>query len=295
MLFTGACATSPSVAPGAPAAAATAHRVYDVAAGRYIGFDELVARAADADVVFFGEQHGLQPGHRLQFGLLQGLAAGGADAALSMEMFERDVAPLVESYAAGTASLDELLADARPWPRFANDYQPQVDLTRTQGWPVIAANVPRELASLVAREGLTALGSLDTGKRAHAAEDIRCPDDAYRTRFVEEIRRHPMGPPGTPEEDAAREQRYYESQCVKDETMAESIVRALRAAAAPRPIVHLTGAFHSDHGDGIPARVLRRVPGADIITLTVVSVENLRRADPTAHAARADYLLFVVH
>lgn len=75
-----------------------------MAAERFIGFDELVARASVADVVFSGEQHGLAPGHRLQLALLQGLAARGADAALSLEMFERDVAPLFESYAADGAA-----------------------------------------------------------------------------------------------------------------------------------------------------------------------------------------------
>lgn len=263
-------------------------RIYDVAAERFIPFDTLVARAAAADVVFFGEQHGHRPGHRLQLELLRALAARDG-ATLSLEMFERDVANLVSAYASGDTSLAALMADARPWPRFDTDYRPQVDLARRQGWAVLAANVPRQLASLVAQQGIAALDTLDATRRAWAAAELRCPEDAYRTRFVEEMRQHPVG--NTEAERAAIEQRYYEAQCVKDETMAESIATAL-AAGMERPVVHLTGAFHSDHGDGIPVRLLRRAPQLDIVSLTLVPVADLRAADPLPHTRRADYLLF---
>jgi hypothetical protein len=102
-----------------------------------------------------------------------------------------------------------------------------------------------------------------------------------------------MGPPGAPEEEAARAQRFYEAQCVKDETMAESIAAALQGGA-PGPVVHVTGSFHSDFGDGIPARVVRRQPHARMLSVTLVPVADLIDADPAPHAQRADFLLFTV-
>ena len=75
--------------------------------------------------------------------------------------------------------------------------------------------------------------------------------------------------------------------------MAESIVRALEVGGT-RPVVHLTGAFHSDHGDGIPARVLRRRSGASLTSITLIPVADLDAIDVAPHAARADYLLFVL-
>jgi uncharacterized iron-regulated protein len=286
-LSAAACATT---GPVQPAAVATdgEYLVYDAAAARFVDFGAVVDRAASADVVFFGEQHGNVTGHRLQYALLHALSQRG-DATLSLEMFERDVAALVTAYAAGAAGLDSLLAHARPWPRYATDYQPQVDLARAERWPVIAANVPRALANAVSREGIGVLDTLRADMRAHAAADVQCPADAYRARFVEEMRRHPVG--DTEAERAAIEQRYYEAQCVKDETMAESIARAL-TAGANRPVVHLTGSFHSDRGDGIPARLRRRLPDLDIVSLSVVAVPDVRRADPRRHAGRADFLLF---
>jgi uncharacterized iron-regulated protein len=299
VLSTGACASgtaAPARGP-APSAAVTSsgyvpHRVYDVAAAAFIDFETLAARAASADVVFFGERHGLGPGHRLQHALLEALFRRGG-ATLSLEMFERDVAPVVDAYAAGDVSTRRLLAEARPWPRYETDYRPAVDFARHVRWQVIAANVPREIAALVAREGLAGLDGLPAAQRAHVAAELHCPADEYRERFIAEMRRHPMGEPGTVEEEAAREQRYYESQCVKDETMAESIAGAL-VAGAPRPVVHLTGAFHSDHGDGIPARLQRRMPGVSMLSLTLVPVADLDGADPTPHVTRADYILFTL-
>jgi uncharacterized iron-regulated protein len=304
-LLTTACASAgaqPSTAPVPTPATAHAmpagsgqvpHRVYDVAAGEFIDFETLAARAAAVDVVYFGEQHGFTPGHRLQHALLEAVGRR-TDASLSMEMFERDVASLVAGYAAGSVDHATFLARSRPWPRYFPDYHPLVEEARNRGWPVIAANVPRPLASRVAQEGLAALESLDRAARAHAAAELHCPDDAYRERFVAEMTRHPSGH-GVPDPaaDALRHQRYYESQCVKDETMAEAIVAALRSGA-PRPVIHVTGAFHTDHGDGIPVRVSRRQPGLSAFSLTLVPVPDLDQLDPAPHAARADYLLFIL-
>jgi uncharacterized iron-regulated protein len=270
----------------------TPHRVYDVAAGAFIDFETLAARAAAADVVFFGERHGHTPGHRLQHALLAAVARR-TEPTLSLEMFERDVAPIVAGYTAGAVEFERFLAESRPWPRFFSDYHALIEEARAHGWRTLAANVPRELAALVAREGLQALDTLATGRRAFVAAELYCPDDAYRARFIGEMNRHPPATAAEPADEAVRSQRYYESQCVKDETMAESIAAALQEGAA-RPVIHLTGAFHSDHGDGIPVRVLRRAPDARILTLTSVPVQDLDAVDPTPHRQRADYLLFTL-
>jgi uncharacterized iron-regulated protein len=305
-----ACASAPAQSAGTPRGPAplpqvparapdaahgsgyTPHRVYDVAAGRFIDFEALAARAAGADVVFFGERHGHAPTHRMQHALLEALSRR-AGATLSLEMFERDVEPWLSGYVAGTVDHELMLAHARPWPRYFPDYHPLIEEARARGWRVVAANVPRALANRVAQEGLEVLETLDAAERGHAAAAIECPDDEYRARFIQEMTRHPSADTTSPEAEALRLQRYYEAQCVKDETMAESIAEAL-AGGATRPIVHVTGAFHTDHGDGIPARVLRRRPGAVLLTLTSVPVADLAAPDPAPHLERADFLLFTL-
>src|SRR5690606_2583432 len=120
-----------------------------------------------------------------------------------------------------------------------------VEIARSSGWPVIAANVPRAHASAVAKGGLAALDALTSAERLHVARDLECPFDAYFERFADAMNRHPM--PGaekqSDEERRATSERYYFAQCVKDETMAESIVREVeREGRTPGPVVHYTGA-----------------------------------------------------
>jgi uncharacterized iron-regulated protein len=159
---------------------------------------------------------------------------------------------------------------------------------------VIAANVPRPTASLVARDGLAAIDALPAADRAHVAAELRCPrDDEYYRRFAAEMQGH--GGPGTASSDSARRaitDRFYEAQCVKDETMAESIARA----AETRPgalVMHITGSFHSDYGLGTAERVRRRMPAARTVVLSAVPVADISAADPARTRGRGDYVVLV--
>jgi uncharacterized iron-regulated protein len=271
----------------------TPHRIYDVAAGAFIDFETLAARAATTDVVFFGERHGHRPTHRLQHALLETLTRR-TPVTLSLEMFDRDVADLVGRYAAGDATYEALATGARPWPGYATDYHPLVEHARNHRWSVIAANMPRDIAMLIAQQGLAALEELPPEQRRHVAAELDCPEDDYRTRFIEEMTRQASADAHAHVHlgDAAL-QRYYEAQCIRDETMAESIARALAGGAAT-PIVHMTGAFHTDFGDGLPVRLRRRVPAVSMFTLSSIAVPDLDAIDTAAHAGRADYLLFTL-
>jgi len=53
--------------------------------------------------------------------------------------------------------------------------------------------------------------------------------------------------------DAAMVRRFFDAQCVRDATMAESIARALDAG---RFVLHINGGFHSDAGLGTVQRLL---------------------------------------
>jgi hypothetical protein len=54
----------------------------------------------------------------------------------------------------------------------------------------------------------------------------------------------------------------------------------------------MTGSFHSDYGDGIPARVERRRPGTRLLTLTGIPVADPGAAPIGEERERADYLIF---
>ncbi len=117
-------------------------------------------------MVFFGEEHDDPATHRVELALLRSLGERHGHIVLSLEMFERDVQPVVDEYLAGAIGHEEFLARSRPWSAYMTDYHPLVELAKARGWPVVAANVPRPLASAVGRVGLAALDTLSAAERA---------------------------------------------------------------------------------------------------------------------------------
>ncbi len=291
------CAPAAPPAPvPTPADVYAPHRVYDSRAARWIGFDEMLDRLADADAVFVGEQHDDPGTHRLELALLEGLARRRDRVMIGLEMFERDTQPLLDRYLAGGVAEAEFVSGARAWPNYATDYRPLVEFARSRGWPVVATSVPRPLAARVAREGVGAMDALPPAERALAAAEIRCPRDAYYERFVRTMGAHPgsgHGSGATGSADAtAMIDRFYAAQCVKDETMAESVAATLRRTEPAALLVHFNGGFHSDFRLGIVPRVERRRPDARVVTVTAIPVPDLSTVKVGDYAGRADFLLF---
>ena len=278
-------------------------RVFDTGQQTFVDFEVMLARIADVDVVFVGEMHEDPNTHRLEAAILEGLQRRKRSPVVSLEMFERDAQPGLDAYLAGRISEDEMLKGARPWPRYASDYRPLVERAKSESWPVIAANVPRAIAQKVARAGKDAISQLTEAERAVVARDLHCPLDTYFDRFAESMSAHPA-PDQTADEKKAMAERYYWSQCVKDETMAEAIVAAVqRHAPEPAlsgradkgPVVHYNGAFHSDFGLGTAERVRRRLPGRRTVVVSMLPVSDLDTLEPAGDdLKRADYLVYTI-
>ena len=267
-------------------------RVYDTRQQAFIDFEVMLARLMDADVVFVGEMHDDPNTHRLEAAILDGLQRRNRAPVVSLEMFERDAQGALDAYLSGRISEEEMLKTSRPWPRYATDYRPLVERAKASRWPVIAANVPRAIAQKVAKAGKSAIDELTEAERANTARDLQCPLDAYFDKFVESMGSHPA-PNQSADDKKAMAERYYWSQCVKDETMAEAIATGVQRAPALSPVVHYNGAFHSDFGLGTAERVRRRLPGKRIVVISVLPVDDLDKLQPGAeHLKRAEYLVY---
>jgi uncharacterized iron-regulated protein len=277
-------------------------RVYDSEHKRFSDFETMLSELAKADVVFVGEQHDDPNTHRLELAILEGLARRRAGVIVSLEMFERDVQEPLEHFVMGHLSEDEFLQASRPWPRYATDYKPLVDFAIARQWPVVASNVPRPFASDVSKTGFAALDSKSESERKWFAKERQCPTaDEYFKRFVEAMGDHPGSPGAPPSKDNSKREmseRFYFAQCLKDETMAESIAEAYTAGAAggKKPlVVHFNGAFHSDFGQGTAARTRRRLPGKEIAVVSVLPVKDLDALAPDGNdRKRADYLVYTI-
>jgi uncharacterized iron-regulated protein len=289
-------ALSTPQAPSAPLAPQyVPNRVFDTTTGKFVDFEQLLAAIGRDDVVFVGEQHDDPNTHRLEVAVLEGLQRRRLAPIVSLEMFERDVQPELDKYLIGAIAEEELLKASRPWPRYATDYRPLIELAKQSGWTVTAANVPRRIASLVSKSGKDTIAGLSEADRALTARELACPADEYFRRFTESMGSHPSGAQ-TDDEKRAMTERFYWAQCLKDETMAESITGAWNTRAPGRgPIVHYNGAFHSDFGLGTAERVRRRLPGKRVLVVSVLPVADLDTLAPSGEdLKRADYLLFTV-
>lgn len=284
------------VAPGISAAdqADPSQRIYATAEGAswarsgMLPYGDFISRIVDADVVFLGEQHDDPATHVLQLAILAALAeARGGGVVLSMEQFERDVQETVDAYLDGGIDEEQFLADSRPWPNYDRDYKPLVEYCHEHGLPVVAANIPRPLASRVAKDGFDAAWQSYTDEeRACVAQETAHPKDTYWELFklamgIGGDSSHGMG---LSEEQAFG---YYTSQCMKDDTMAESIASAL-AQHPSSAVVHTNGSFHSDYGLGTVARVASRNPGARIVTVAIRPATSWSQAAKTTEILPAE-------
>lgn len=281
-------------------------RVYDTRRKAFIDFEMMLADLARADVVLVGEQHDDANTHRLESAIAQGLMRRAVPLTISLEMFERDVQGPLDQYLAGTLSEDDFLKASRPWPRYATDYRPLVEMARGHGWPVIAANVPRRLAANVSKTGQDAYDQAKAEDKPWMAGELQCPKDSYFTRFGEQMGGHPASSADAAKDPAAAAkaaddqramvERFYLAQCLKDETMAESIAKAFaRQDGRPGTILHYTGAFHSDYGQGTAERVRRRLPGRRVAIVSMIPDDNLDTLAPDDDDIKlADYLVFTI-
>jgi uncharacterized iron-regulated protein len=271
-------------------------RVYDTRQKGFADFEGMLADLTRADVVFVGEQHDDANTHRLELAVLEGLLRRRVSLVIAMEMFERDVQPLLDQYLAGTITEEQFLKDSRPWPRYATDYRPIIEFARTHHIPVVGSDVPRRIASDVSKSGMSALEGLGTDRKL-AARELQCPTSGdYYERFLQAMGGHP--PSGDPKaaDIQQKNDRFYLAQCLKDETMGESIAEAFAGHTSEHvTIVHVNGAFHSDYAEGTAASTRRRMPGRRIAVVSVVPVEDLDQERPDDDDVKlGDYLLYTL-
>lgn len=247
-----------------------------------ISIEEAADELADADVIFLGEQHDSAEGHAVQLALTKAIAERRGRIVLSMEMLERDSQRLLDMYLRGEIDQEAFRSAARLWPNYQAHYEPAVEFAREGGHDVLAANVYRPVASRVARQGLdSAMGEV------WAASSVDTSPGEYRDRFDAVMSGHGGM-------DEAVMDRFFAAQCIKDDTMAESIARRLACDPGDPPVViHWNGRFHSDYGLGTVERLRARQPDLNIAVVSMLTDVQLSR--PLAEEAlnQGHYIILV--
>jgi uncharacterized iron-regulated protein len=251
-----------------------AYRLF-TATGQPADYDQMLAELAQADVVLFGEQHNDALAHWLELQVAKDLLKGKKPGQLviGMEMFERDVQPLVAQYAAGTLADTAFERQARPWPNYATDYRPLLQFARENHVPVIGTNAPRPFAKTVAQRSLTALDKLPAMDRALLAPlPLKVDYDLPGYKNMAAM----FG--GTGSAHGGGAQNIIQAQALKDATMAHFI----QASHQPgQTLLHFNGSYHSDHHDGIMAWLRQYAPKLRVRTISVVTQEQLSTLEKT--------------
>ena len=238
----------------------------DAADGKQVDLSQVLSAVSDKQVVYFGEYHDSQPAHDAEMSVMEGLYAEHGDRlVLSLEMFERDVQGVLDAYLNGDISEEEFLAKSRPWENYVQAYRPMIEFAKEHHLPVLASNIPRRMAAVVAKTG-----SLETAapedRKYRPAGGIYPASFAYRKRFMATMEQFRVHGREMPKE---KMQQMYRAQCLKDDTMAHTIADYLKAH--PESVVYqVNGGFHSDGGQGVPWKLdLFRPDTAQAVLSTV--------------------------
>lgn len=228
--------------------------------GKKVKLEEVIERARYYDIIIFGEKHDSEDCHHAELKLLKALSKA-YPIIFSLEMFERDVQKYLDDYLNGKITEEDFLRKSRPWGNYSTDYRPLIEYCKSQGIYVVAANVPRYIASKVAKEGIDILESLSDEEKNFVANRIFYDNEEYRKRFYETMEKIHM--PGFSEE---MKENYYKAQCLKDATMAESILEAFQTHQGYK-VFHINGSFHSDYKLGVVFQLKRLNPSLRILVI----------------------------
>ena len=268
----------------APAGDRPAYRLF-TAQGQPADYDQMLTQLAGADVVLFGEQHNDPLAHWLELQVAQDLnrLKGPGKLVIGLEMFERDVQPLLTQYEAGTLPDSAFERQSRPWPNYPTDYRPLLAYARAEHLPVVATNVPRRYAQQVARNSSTALNALPASEKTYMMPlpltvDYTLPGYQKMAAMFGGAGAHGSG-----------SQNIIQAQALKDATMAYSIRQNLKPG---QTFLHLNGSFHSDGHDGIASYLKAGKPALKVLTLSVVSQYQLQALDKES-LGLADYVVVV--
>ncbi|RLC49696.1 MAG: ABC transporter permease, partial [Candidatus Cloacimonadota bacterium] len=146
------------------------YKIIDTTTNQEIGLKGMVEKLSDFSIIFFGEFHDNKILHDLELELLKIYYSKNKNLLISMEMFERDVQPVLDKYLSDEITEEEFLANSRPWPNYETDYKPLIEFAKENELVVVAANIPRRYANMISKQGLNALDSLSMEEKEFVAK-----------------------------------------------------------------------------------------------------------------------------
>jgi uncharacterized iron-regulated protein len=313
---TGAAATRPEEARVFPDAHARILPVYlakgGESQGTRISWNDMLERAAAADVVIIGENHGHPVGLPWAATLFDDLLKREPKTGLALEFFERDEQSRLDDYLLGLSEEKVFLQRTGRGGGSGGNYPPghrrMVEAAKAASRPVIAANTPRAIIRYLRGKTYEELTALTPEQQRLFQVPLAQAEGRYRADFdavmtaMREATTHGAKPaesaaaakteaaaskPQTAEPKAEFDGRFRAHQ-LWDWTMADSVVKA---TAASKPVVLVVGRFHSDFFGGTAQAITKLKPGTNVVIISVVdrAADALQSEDHD----RADFVVYV--
>jgi uncharacterized iron-regulated protein len=257
------------------------YKIYNSLKQKTITIDDLVNDIADADVLFFGEEHNDSTGHYLEHTLFKKLSEKYPDKiALSMEMFETDCQNVLNEYLNGFIRKKNFITDARAWPNY-NDYSPLIELAKTNHIPVIAANAPGRYVNMVNRLGLNSLNQLSaTGKSYLPPLPIDTATGTYYEKFLQIMGGH----------QAMAGIQMFQAQNLWDATIGWSLAKFYKTHPKYK-ILQINGGFHSEEKLGAVSQLKEYAPQIRILNIATYADDSFDNPDWHKLSKNGDYII----
>jgi len=262
-------------------AASTHYKIYSTVNQKPATVDQIADGLANADVLFFGEEHNDTTAHYLELAIFKKLAEKyPGKIALSMEMFETDCQNVLDEYLNGLIREKNFVTEARAWHNY-NDYRPLIEWAKANHILVMAANAPARYVNMTNRLGLASLLQLSPiGKSYLPPLPIDTATGSYYEKFLQIMGGH----------NAMGGMKMFEAQNLWDATMGWSIAKFARAHKGYK-IFQLNGGFHSEEKLGAAAQLKKYAPRIRILNIATYSDDNFTNPDWNKLSKNGDFII----
>lgn len=270
------------------------YRIYSVKLDKEVPLNVVAEDLINYDVLLFGEEHNDSVTHFIEKKLFElCYDKYGDDLALSLEMFERDVQPIMNEYLLGFIKEKHFVKDARAWSNY-RDYRPMVEFAKENNINVICANAAGRYSNLAGRKGQDYLKRLPAESKDNFAP---LPYQVATGKYLEKLMgvgEHATGT-NTDSVRAAQTQAMggfdlIVAQSLWDATMAYSIAEYKRKYKMKK-IMHVNGRFHSDEGFAVASQLANYNSKLKRMIVSTSSDDKFPKPDWSQYKKNGDYII----
>jgi uncharacterized iron-regulated protein len=271
------------------------YRIYSVKQKKEVTLNDIAEDMRNYDVVFYGEEHNDSVTHYLEKTLYELLYSKFENKlTLSMEMFERDVQPVMNEYLGGYIREKNFLKDARAWSNY-RDYRPMIEFSKDKKLNVICANAPGRYTNLAGRKGPAILKELSAeSKMFFAPLPYDTATGKYHDKLMEMSGHTPVSKTDTGKTKvpvmSMGNFNLVVAQSLWDATMAWSISE-YRKKHKDVKIMQVNGRFHSDEGFAVVTQLKRYSPATRVLIISTGSDSDFPVIDWSKHFESGDYII----